>query len=190
VLGLGRADDGAGAAEARFGAGEALGEAVDDRRQALVHGAVVGLQVLHVGGARVARADEGEDSRPGRLGGGDQRLEGVEAEQRVGGDRVGAEAGDGAPGGGRLAEQRLAVGLGGDRDVAALAVGDDQQPGLAGRGADAFERRPARRAEPLEAGELRLDRDAGRPGPLDQRPAVGGDGTRGDFAGRALDGRA
>ena len=83
--------------------------------------------------------------------------------------------GDRAPGGRRLADQRLRVGGGGDRDVAALAVGDHQQPGLAGGVAGLFQRRPAGGAEALEAGELRLYRDAGRAGPLDQRAAVVGD---------------
>ena len=95
--------------------------------------------------------------------------------------------GTGAPGRRRLADQRLGVGGGGDRHVAALAVGDHQQAGL-GRGlADLGQRRPAGRAEALEAGELRLDRDAGRAGALDQRPAVGGDGTGRQLGRRALD---
>jgi hypothetical protein len=149
--------------------------------------ALRGRQVLEVGGARVACADKREDACPRRVRGGDQRLQRVGAEQRVGGEGVGAEAGDRAPRRGGLADQGLAVGLGGDRDVAPLAVGDDQQPRLAGGGAEVFERRPARCAEALEAGELRLDRDAGRPGAVDQRPAVSGDGARGDFGRRALD---
>ena len=95
-------------------------------------GALRRRQVLDVGGAGVAGADQGEDAGAGARGGRDQRLERVEAEQRVGGEGVGAEAGDRAPGGRRLADQRLRVGGGGDRDVAALAVGDRQQAGLVG----------------------------------------------------------
>ena len=89
-------------------------------------------QVLDVGGARIAGADQGEDPGSGALGRRDQRLQGVEAEQRVGGEGVGPEPRDRPPRGRRLADQRLGVGGGGDRDVAALAVGDRQQPGLAG----------------------------------------------------------
>ena len=47
------------------------------------------------------------------------------------------------------------------------------------------ERSPARRAEPLEAGELRLDRDAGLAGGGDHRAAV-----RRDCGGRLLGGAA
>ena len=143
-------------------------------------------QVLQVGGAGVAGADEGEDSRPGLGRGGDQRLEGVAPEQGVGGEGVGAEAGDGPPGGRRLADQRLRVGGGGDRDVAALAVGDDQQAGFPGRCADLFEGEPAGGAEALEAGELRLDRDARRAGPVDQVAAVLGDRDGRQLSGRRL----
>jgi hypothetical protein len=53
---------------------------------------------------------------------------------------------------------------------------------------DALERAPAGRAEALEAGELRLDRDAGRAGALDQRETVGDDGAGGDLGRCALDG--
>ena len=60
----------------------------------------------------------------------------------------------------------------------------DQQARLASRGANLFQRRPAGRAQALEAGELRLDRDAGRAGLLDQPAAVVG-----DRGGRRLGGR-
>ena len=83
------------------------------------------------------------------------------------------------------AEQRLAVGGGAHRDVAALAVGDHQQPRLAGGGDDRLERPPARPAEALEAGELRLGGDAGGAGRRDQRQAV-----LGDRVGRGLGGSA
>ena len=73
----------------------------------------------------------------------------------------------------RRADERLRVGRGGDRHVAALAVGDHEQAGVARRVA---RRRSSAaqpgRAEALEARELRLDRDAGRAGRLDRRDAV------------------
>ena len=113
----------------------------------------------------------------------DQRLERIAAEQRVDGRGVGAEPGDLAPRRRRRAEQRLRVGGGADRDVAALAVGDHQQPGARAAAETCCERRPAGRAEALEAGELRLDRDAGVAGGADQRDAVLGD-RRGRGLGR------
>jgi len=140
-----------------------------------VQGQVGSRQILEVGGAGVAGADEGEHPGPGLRGGGKERLERVAPQQRVGGEGVGAESGHGAPGGRRLSHEGLRVGGGGDRDVAALAVGDDQQARIASRGADFFQGSPARRAQPLEAGELRLYSDAGRSGLLDQPATVAGD---------------
>lgn len=154
---------------------QALGEVVDDRGEPLVEWLLRGGQVLDVDGTGVAGADQGEDPRTGFGGRGDQRLQRVGAEQGVGGEGIDAEAGNRAPRGRRLADQRLRVGRGGDRDVATLAIGDRQQSGLLGRGADLGERRPTGRAEPLEAGELGLDRDAGGTGALDQRATVGDD---------------
>ncbi len=63
-------------------------------------------------------------------------------------------------------------------DVAALAVGDHHEPGLAAGGDDVAERRDAGCAEALEAGELRLDGDTCRPGSGDQRKAVCAHGAR------------
>jgi hypothetical protein len=59
------------------------------------------------------------------------------------------------------------------RHVATLAVGDDQESRIVRCGHHPLERRPAGRAEALEAGELRLDGDAGGGGGRDQRQAVG-----------------
>ena len=140
-------------------------------------------QVLEIGGAGVAGADEREDSGAGGGGGLDQGLQGVGPEQRVGGERVDAEAGNGPPGRRGLADQGLPVGSGGDRHVAPLGIGDDKQAGLGGDRPDLGKSRPAGRAEPLEAGELRLDGDAGRAGALDQRAAVGDEGAAATSAG-------
>ena len=85
-----------------------------------------------VGGAGVGGADEHEHPGPGGARGLDQRLERVAAEQRVDGQRVGARGRRRAEGRRRRADQRLRVGGGGDGDVAALAVGDDEQAGGAG----------------------------------------------------------
>ncbi len=177
MTGLGGADDGAHAAEAAA-PGEPLREPVYELREALVQRSLRGGKVLEVGGAGVAGADEGEDSRPRRLGCGDERLQRVEAEQRVDGEGVNPETGDRPPGGGGLADQRLRIGGRGDRDVAALAVGDDEEAGRPRRITDLGQRRPARRSEALEAGELGLCRDAGGARSLDQRPAAGRDGRR------------
>lgn len=143
-------------------------------------------QVLEVGGAGVAGPDQGEDPGAELLGGGDQRLQRVATEQRVGGEGVGSEAGNRSPGRRGLADQRLRVGAGGDRDVAALAVGDDQQAGFAGGIAGRFQSGPAGSAEALEAGELRLDRDAGGTRPVDQVAAVLGDRGGSQLGGRPL----
>ena len=102
-----------------------------------------------------------------------ERLERVAAQQRVGGQRVGAEA--------RrrrrtaTASRRTTPGRRRRRcrHVAALAVGEHEQAGARAHARRRLEREPAGEAEPLEAGELRLDRDAGGAGGVDQREAVG-----------------
>ena len=81
----------------------------------------------------------------------EERLDRVAAEPRVDRQRVGAR---------RVAlEVRLRVGARGRADVAALAVGDHEQPGAPGVGADLVERRHPGGAERLEERELRLDSD-------------------------------
>ena len=183
---LGGADDGAHPAEGAAPR-KPRGEIVDDLRQALVQRRLRRRQVLDVGGAGVAGADEGEHPGSGSLGPGQQRLERVAAQQRVDGEGVDPEPRDGPPRGRGLTNQGLGVGGGADRNVAALAVGDDQEP-LFTRGlADLCQRRPAGGAEALEAGELGLDGDAGGAGPLDQLAALGGDRRSGLLGGPAGD---
>ena len=98
----------------------------------------------------------------------DERLEAVRAEVRADGERVGLE-----PAG---REERLGVALGADVDVAALGVGEHQQAGGAGMldGLPASACQPAapRRSKHATCG---LTADAGRPGGVDDRAAVGGD---------------
>jgi hypothetical protein len=111
----------------------------------------------------------------------------VEAHVGVDGQRVGAEAGDRRVAeSGRGAEEALGVGGGGDVDVAALAVGEDEEAG----GAPVVDRRgeggPAGGAEALEAGDLRLDRDDGVADGVDDGAAVGEDGGGGVGGGRRL----
>jgi len=101
-----------------------------------------------------------------------QRAQRVEPHVGAGGVGVDAEARDGAEGRGGLAGQGLAVGGGGDVDVAALGVGQDEQTLGLRLLDDEFEDAPAVGAEALEAGELRLDRDAGGAGGVDGRRAV------------------
>jgi hypothetical protein len=79
----------------------------------------------------------------------------------------------------------VGVVLGGDADVAALGVGQDDEAGGACGTGDALQRRPPRRAEALEAGGLRLGGDARGPRRVDQGTAV-----RRDRCGRPLGGRA
>ena len=137
------------------GGAELVGQAGEVLPQAT---ALLELQVEHVGGAGIGGADEQE----GRGGAVEVGLEAVAAEERVDGD--GVTGGEG-----------LRVDGGGDGDVAALAVEDHQQVVgvrvLDGGG----ERGPARGAEALEAGELRLDGDERRGRGLDDGAAVLGE---------------
>ena len=67
-------------------------------------------------------------------------------------------------------------------------VGDHEQTGLVGQRHDLGERPPARRSQALEAGELRLEADAGTGCCVDHEAAVLEHGARGTFGGapRAL----
>ena len=133
---------------------------------------------------RGSTCGRGRRPRPGGAGGLEQRLERVDAEVRAGGEGVRPEALDEAERGRRAADERLAVGGGRHGDVAALAVGQDDQARGAGVLDDLGQRSPSRRAQALEARELRLRRAAGGPGRVDERAAVGR-----HRPGRALGGR-
>ena len=144
------------------------------RGDPLVKGDAVGVEVEQVAapGWRCGRGRRCRRRPPRR-----DRRAAPASRRRASGLRVAASAPrprDLAPRGLGGAEERVAVGGGADRHVAALTVGDHQQARVAGRGGDGLERRPAGRPERLEAGELWLDRDAGRAGALDQLPADGG----------------
>ena len=174
-------DHGPHAGEAGFGV-EPISTLRDELRHSLEQRRVRGGKVEQVRGARIGRAHEAK--QPGTRGVGfvEQRLERVPAEHRVGRGGVGSDARDVPPRGRRRSEERLPVCRCADRHVAALAVGDHQQPGVARRRGGEFERHPARRTEPLEAGQLELGRHAGRPSPLDQGAAAFEDGRGGSFS--------
>ncbi len=147
--------------------------------------------VLKLGRPGVGGADEDEDARAGLPRRVDQRLQGIPAEQWVGGEGVGAQARHRAEGPRGLPHQRLGVGGSRDRHVAALAVGDHEQAVVAGDRDRALECLPAGRAQALEAGHLELHRDARGSGRHDRGPAVLGDrvgrsGAREASAGLAL----
>jgi hypothetical protein len=153
---VGRADHGSHARQPRL-ADEVLAPLGDEQGDVLPERpAVRQCEVLDLP-AFVRRLDETEE--PGALApaGPEERLERVAAE-------VGAD-------GHRVRERRFALQIRGrvrargGTDVAPLRVGDHQQPGRAGIGADLLERAHAVRAERLEERELRLDRDCvGRDG--------------------------
>jgi hypothetical protein len=163
-LGRGGADDRAHVGEPAVP--HALGpELVDHSGEPLGQRVPVGEPcVLELGRSRVRCAHE--DEGPAAV---DQRREGVAAEERVGGDGVGAE---------RVVE-RVGVGLRGDGDVAALGVEEDQEALGAGRVDDGTGGFEAAGADALEAGELELCGDALRSGGVDQRTALGLDARRG-----------
>lgn len=175
MFGLGGAHHGTHAAERSTGGGQAPAEAVDDRRQLLVNGSLGSLEVLDVSGSRIACPDQREDSCPGRFGGSNHRFERIDAEQGIGREGVGAQAGNFAERRIGAAHHRLSVGLRRHRYVTALAVGDHEQSGGRGGLADLLEGAPAGPAQPLEAGELRLDAHTGGSGGADQFDAVCGD---------------
>jgi hypothetical protein len=99
------------------------------------------------------------------------------------------QAGDLAEGRRSDARERLRVGLRGDVDVAALGVREDEQAAVACVVDRLLQRAPAGRAEALEAGELRLDGDAGGARRVDGRRAVRGDRSGGALGRRSVRGR-
>ncbi len=103
---------------------------------------------------------------PAAPAGGDEGLERVAAEVGVDGERVGERL----PALARL-EVGVGVGAGGRADVAALAVDDHEQAGVARVGDDALEGGEPVAAEHLEEGELRLDRDDVRSDRVDDAAA-------------------
>jgi len=161
-----RAEDRTDIAQPRWAGRAELG---DQHREPLPQMGPVGEhQILHIASARVGRTHEHEHPRAR----GDQRREGVEPEQRVGGERVGSEPLSDA--GRRLhrPDERLRVRGSRDRHVAALAVGNHQQPRRVRVVDDRSQRLPAVCAEPLEAGKLRLGCDARFACGIDNRRAM------------------
>ncbi len=122
MLGHGRADHRADVAEPAS-AGHA--ELIDEARDALPEGAARReLDVLELRGTRIGGSYEHENAGSGR----DQRLERVTPQQGVGRKRVGPEPRYRTERRGRAARERLRVGRGCDRHIAALAVGDHDEP--------------------------------------------------------------
>ena len=130
--------------------------------------------LLDVGRSGVRGPGQHEQAAAALAGGVDERLQRVGPEQRVDGERVGADPVNGPVDGGRGSQERLRVGPSGDVDVAALAVGDDDQPGVVAAIDRLLQRGPAGSAEPFEAGDLWLDCGAVGAGRLDRQGAVRG----------------
>ncbi len=131
-----RADDRADRREAAL-ADELGAPLADERGDVLPDRPAVGeRQVLDLA-AGVRGLDDAEDPGAVAARGGEVGLDRVAPEPRVDGERVGE----------RLVALEVGGGVGarGRADVAALAVGDHEQPGAAGVGADLGEARPCRR---------------------------------------------
>jgi hypothetical protein len=148
-------------------------EILHERGDAFPHDALAReLQILDVSGARVRGAHQHEHPRPGRARGRHERLDRVPSHQWVHRQQIGPEACHRPERRVQPSQQGGGVGLRGDCDVTALAVGDHQQAGAAGVLGHLLEHRPADRAERLEARQLQLHRDAGLRGRVDQGSAV------------------
>ena len=178
VLGRGGADHGADVAEPGPRGAAGLAELRDQACDARPHGPSLGeRRVLEVGGAGVGRAHEDEDAGARRAGGTGEHLHGVAAQVGACRERVGSQPLDGAERRRGRPDERLPVGGRRHVDVAALGVGEHEQPGRSRVGDHVGERGPPGRAEALEAGDLRLDGHARGPGGVDDRAAVRGDGA-------------
>ena len=136
---MGRADDGADRREAAL-ADQVLAPLGDERGDVLPHRAPVGERDVLDVAAGVRGLDQAEDPGAVAAGGGEVGLDRLAPEPGVDGERVGE----------RLVALEVGGGVGarGRADVAALAVGDHEQPGAARVGADLGEgeRCPAARA--------------------------------------------
>ena len=135
-------------------------------REALPHRPAVGeREILDVGGAGVGGAHEHEHARAVARA---SATNGSIASLPISGLTVARSAPSPAQGAERrlgAAEQRLRVGGGAHRRCRrACRRRSRAAPARAAWPTSSSERRPARRSEPLEAGQLRLYRDAGRPG--------------------------
>ncbi len=158
------------------GADAGAAELRHERRKRVAHRPAGGQpEILDIGRAWVGGAHEHEQAPAAGAGLLEQRLQRVAPEQRVGGQQVGAEPGQRAERALASPEERLAVRPRRDVDVAALGVGDHEQAAVACLTDRVGERRPAGRAETLEAGDLELDRDALAGGGVEQQAAVGCD---------------
>ena len=128
--------------------------------------------------------------RARRARGGDERLQGVAAQQRVGGDRVGAQAGHGAPrrlGGARAAPGAYAAAVCGTSPR--LPSATTSRPALARmRAPPRASARPPGAAQALEARELELHRRRTRRRRCRQRAAMRRDRACGAL-GRGVAGR-
>ena len=166
LLGHRRADDRADVGDP--GRPDAIGTQRGDQRGEPVTDASAAGQrlVLDLRRAGIGGPHQHEQPAADRARRGEERLHRVTPEQRADGQRVGAEAREGAKRRRQPAEESLPVGSGTDIDVAPLGVRDHEQAVFTRVVDQARERSPAGRPEPLETGDLELDRHAfARPRP-------------------------
>ena len=160
ALRAGGAGDRAHAGRARTRPG-CRAELVHDPGEPLAERRAADLEVLEVGRAGVGGADEHEAAGARAPV---ERLERVAAEQRVGREGVRSQPG-------RTPRRRRGRVTGTSPRLPSAIT---SSPASRAWRHDCVQRRPAVRPEPLEAGELELDRHARRTGGLDRQPAVVG----------------